>query len=152
MEKVVLDGDLWLALRERAIRFTGDESLREPVAAWREVVPSSLEEALRERQKADAAKLRHAMEDDRVFYRICFLDSDSRDAAISYLHQMGLIPDTRRFYRRLADWDKRSDNKGSYPEEPPKMSDDVLDRNVQYLRINRNLLDDPEQFSEDYIF
>ena len=35
------------------------------------------------------------------------------------------------------------------PTEATPMSDDVLDRRTQYLHINRNLFDDPEQSEEN---
>ena len=154
MEKVILDDNLWRAVFEAAIRFTGDESLRLPVKIEdRHVaVPLSLQEAIRLRKKVDEIhKHRLRKYDDKVFYWLTEQSDDEQDEAIFQLHQEGIILDPDKVYRRLSDWYRNESAGNAQPKEAEKMSDDVLDRFTQYVHINRDLFDDPEMFAEEYI-
>ena len=154
MEKVKLDDKLWKKTFEAAIRFTGDESLRVPIVTGvaRVPVPLSRKEAKELRKKFDAIH-RHRLHkfDEAVFYWLVERDDEEQDAVIFRLFQLGELLDPEKIYDRLYDWYRRDGMGYAQPKEAKKMSDDILDRWTQYLHINRNLLDDPEMFAEDYI-
>ena len=79
------------------------------------------------------------------------LDEDEQGRVIWQMFQEGIILDPAKVDDMIADWNAHNGMGYDYPKQPEKMSDDVLDRYTQYVHINSRLLDDPEQYAEDYI-
>lgn len=89
--------------------------------------------------------------DLKVLIWLAELDEDEQGRVIWQMHQEGIILDPGKVDDMIADWNAHDGMGYAYPKQPEKMSDDVLDRYTQYLHIDRNLLDDYEQYAEEYI-
>lgn len=169
-DKVVLEGEEWQRVYEAAIRFTGDETLRQKAVTdaqeGQEARPDFYEgiDPRLPKWKRDQLYIEHMKEwarqqrqkslrrfDLKVLIWLADLEEEEQGRAIWQMHQEGIILDPAKVDDMIADWNSRSGMGYDYPKEPEKMSDDRLDRYTQYLHINRNLLDDPEQYAEEYI-
>lgn len=169
-DKVILEGDEWQQVYEAAIHFTGDETLRQ------KAVPDALDGQERRpdfnegidptlpKWKRDQLYIEHLQEwtrqqrlkalrrfDLKVLIWLAELDEDEQGRVIWQMFQEGIILDPAKVDDMIADWNAHSGMGYDYPKQPEKMSDDVLDRYTQYVHINSRLLDDPEQYAEDYI-
>jgi len=150
MEKVVLNDELWQVVRHAAVCFTGDVSLIGRIGSDDQpVIPRSLLQVhaiLREARERRLKRIRGY--EDQI--ELWAFNQEMAIDLIEGLHQKGIILDIAKTYRHLSDWNKGCFYGYAQPTEAAPMSDDVLDRSVQYLHINRNLLDDPEQFTDEY--
>lgn len=169
-DKVILDGDTWEDVYEAAILFTGDETLREQAVPdaeegqeqrpdFYEGIDPRLPKIEREQKYIERMQEWIRQQRQKMLRRfdlkvlIWLADLPEEDQAF-YIWQMkheGVIDDPARVFDMIADWNAHGGTGYGYPKQPEKMSDDVLDRYTQYVHINRNLLDDPEMYAEEYI-
>ena len=77
------------------------------------------------------------------------LPEEDQGRAIWQMFQEGIILDTAKVDDMIADWNASLPPGEAQPTEACRMSDDVLDRWTQYVRISRDLLDDPDRIHEE---
>lgn len=155
MGKIKIDGDLWKALWQTAVRLTGYKTPEETKKDEPPAVPQSRKEAEELEQGTEKHSRRYRDQllvyDNSTYLWICDHVREEQEIIIDFLCRKGIIKDIDKVRRQISDWYKHGKPGLNAPTEATPMSDDVLDRWTQYLHMNRNLFDDPEQFSEEYI-
>lgn len=87
--------------------------------------------------------------DLKVLAWLADLPEEDQGRAIWQMFQEGIILDMDKVDDMIADWNASLPPGGAQSTEARKMSDDVLDRWTQYLRISRDLFDDPDSIWEE---
>jgi len=87
--------------------------------------------------------------DLKVLAWLADLSEEDQGSAIWQMFQEGIILDTAKVDDMIADWNASLPPGEAQPTEACRMSDDVLDRWTQYVRISRDLLDDPDRIHEE---
>lgn len=87
--------------------------------------------------------------DLKVLAWLADLPEEDQGRAIWQMFQEGIILDTAKVDDMIADWNASLPPGEAQPTEACRMSDDVLDRWTQYVRISRDLLDDPDRIHEE---
>ena len=87
--------------------------------------------------------------DLKVLIWLAELDDDRQGRAIWQMFQEGIILDTAKVDDMIAEWNASLQPGEARPTEARKMSDDVLDRHVQYVHFSRDLLDDFDSVWEE---
>lgn len=153
MGKIKIDGDLWKALWQTAVRLTGYKTPEETKKDELPAVPQSRKEAedLEQDIKKHFRRYRDQLlvYDNSTYLWICDHIREEQEIIIDFLCRKGIIKDIDKVRRQISDWHKHGHPGYNGPIEAAPMSDDVLDRWTQYLSINKDLFDNPKQSEEN---
>ena len=141
--KVIIDDELWQAVRAAALRFVGEERFAKDLDnAETPEVPTNLADAiiLREQIKKEHTKLRRINDEDAVFYFLCRQGSEEKELFLYQLRIEGILVDSTNIRKRLREWEKNDGMGYAEPTPMRPMSDYVLDPWTQYTHINRRFL------------
>lgn len=142
--KITIENWQWEIMQQQAAYLVGDRSL------LRAIPGSSVYKFDEFAQRASFPHVELMEITDAMFLQIATMSKEDQDCLLEKLQSKGILKDSDTFYKRLADWNKRSGFGRAYPTPPCKMSDDILDRGTQYVEINRHLLDEYEQYDEEF--
>lgn len=87
--------------------------------------------------------------DLKVLIWLAELNEEEQGRVIWQMYQEGIILDPAKVDDMIADWNRHSGMGYAQPTESRKMSDDVLDRCIQYVGTNRHLLDRYDSISKE---
>ena len=137
MGKIKIDGDLWKALWQTAVRLTGYKTQEK---AKKEEIPVVAKDKYRDQL---------LVYDNSTYLWLCDHIKEEQEVIIDFLYRKGVITDTYKVRCQISDWHKHGHPGYNGPIEAAPMSDDVLDRWTQYLSINKDLFDNPKQSEEN---